>query len=57
MLKRVLWPADDCFCTGLMVITSSLSFPAVGGKKWSTCEMNASGDRALSWGLGGVDVA
>ena len=36
MLKRVRWPADDCFCTGLIVITSSLSFPAVGGKKWST---------------------
>ena len=30
------WPADDCFCTGLMVMTSSLSLPAVGGKKWST---------------------
>jgi hypothetical protein len=36
MLKRVRWPAEDCFCTGLMVITSSLSLPAVGGKKWST---------------------
>ena len=36
MLKRVRWPADDCFCTGLIVMTSSLSFPAVGGKKWST---------------------
>ena len=36
MLKRVRWPADDCFCTGLIVMTSSLSLPAVGGKKWST---------------------
>ena len=36
MLKRVLWPADDCFRTGLNVMTSSLSLPVVGGKKWST---------------------
>lgn len=32
----VRWPAEDCFCTGLIVMTSSLSLPAVGGKKWST---------------------
>ena len=41
MLKRVLWPADDCFCTGLIVMTSSLSFPAV-------CRLSSGGSASLA---------